>query len=86
MRARELARRARALYRELFRVSKAFPTANRGAYVRAKTRAEFEKNASVEGDALEEALRLGEAQVENARASAEHLTKVFADERVHARV
>lgn len=54
--------------------------------MRAKTRAEFEKNASVEGDALEEALRLGEAQVENARASAEHLTKVFADERVHARV
>ena len=32
------------------------------------------------------ALRLAAAQVDNVEATAKHLTKVFADERVHARV
>ena len=59
---------------------------NRTAYVRAKARAEYEKHASAEGETLEEALRLAAAQVDNVEASAAHLTKVFSDERVHARV
>ena len=56
------------------------------AYVRAKVRAEYEKNAALAGEEAEEALRLAAAQVDNVEATAKHLTKVFADERVHARV
>lgn len=59
---------------------------NRTAYVRAKTRAEFERHRGAEGEALEAALRLGETQRDNVASQAEHLTRVFADERVHARV
>jgi len=56
------------------------------AYVRAKARVEFERHRDAEGEALEAALRLGEAQRDNVASQAEHLTRVFADERVHARV
>ena len=56
--------------------------------MRAKVRAEYEKNAALAGEEAEEALRLAAAQVDkdNVEATAKHLTKVFADERVHARV
>ena len=54
--------------------------------MRAKVRAEYEKNAALTGEEAEEALRLAAAQVDNVEATAKHLTKVFADERVHARV
>lgn len=56
------------------------------AYVRAKVRAEFEAKRDVGAADAEEARRLGQAQLDNVRALAEHLTRVFSDERVHARV
>ena len=59
---------------------------NRTAYVRAKVRDEYERARDARGEALEAALALGRAQLDNIEASAKHLTKVFADERVHARV
>jgi hypothetical protein len=59
---------------------------NRTAYVRAKVRAEFDANRALDGEEAAAALRLGGAQLDNVKALAAHLTKVFADERVHARV
>ena len=49
-------------------------------------RAEFDANLALDGEAAAAALRLGAAQLDNVQELAAHLTKVFSDERVHARV
>ena len=64
--------------------SSAPPNAKRAARGRAKAAAGFPSFEVTR--ASQQALRLAAAQVDNVEATAKHLTKVFADERVHARV
>ena len=52
--------RALALYRSLFRCAREMPTDERKQYVQQKTRMEFELNRTLDGDDLDEALKLGE--------------------------
>lgn len=54
--------------------------------MRAKVRDGYEATRGADADAAEKAYRLGAAQLDNVEATARHLTEVFKDERVHARV
>jgi hypothetical protein len=75
--------RALVLYRDLMRVAKAMPTENRRAFVRTKARAGFARDRGKVGDEAEAAVAVGEVLLEQARAQATHLTKVFNDPRQH---
>jgi hypothetical protein len=75
--------RALVLYRDLMRVAKAMPTENRRAFVRTKARAGFARDRGKVGEEAEAAVAVGEVLLEQARAQATHLTKVFNDPRQH---
>ena len=78
---------ALSLFRRLFRAARGLPTENRVLYVRAKVRREFEAHRDERNhEKIAFLVSLGETQLDQVRAHAEHLTKVFSDPGVHARV
>lgn len=60
------AQRALSLYRQLLREARQMPTTNRQRFVRQRARQGFEAGRDALGDDLEQLMRLGETQLENA--------------------
>ena len=78
---------ALSLFRRLFRAARGLPTENRVLFVRALVRREFEAHRDErDPETVAFLVSLGETQLDQVRAHAEHLTKVFSDPGVHARV
>jgi succinate dehydrogenase assembly factor 1 len=78
---------ALSLFRSLWRASRLMPTTARKDFVRAMTRSEFELNRlETDVEKLSFLLKVGETQLDNVTAQAEHLTVTFADPRMHGRV
>ena len=83
MRAAEAA----SLFRRLLRAARGMPTANRAAFVARKVRDGFEANRrETDPERVAFLVALGETHLDQIRAQVEHLTAVFADPGVHARV
>jgi hypothetical protein len=72
--------KALSLYRKLLRAAMRMPTPNRQNFVIRKTRIEFKTSiALTDPDAINEAIRLADTNLDTVLVQAEHLTKLMKD-------
>jgi hypothetical protein len=72
--------KALSLYRKLLRAAMRMPTPNRQNFVIRKTRIEFKTSMSLtDPDAINEAIRLADTNLDTVMVQAEHLTKLMND-------
>ena len=72
--------KALSLYRKLLRAATRMPTPNRQNFVIRKTRAEFKASMTItDPDAINEAIRLADTNLDTVLVQAEHLTKLMKD-------
>ena len=73
-------RKALSLYRKLMRAAMKMPTPNRQNFVIRKTRTEFKAAMSLtDPEAINEAIRLADTNLDTVLVQAEHLTKLAND-------
>jgi len=71
---------ARRIFRKLMRAAMKMPTPNRQNFVIRKTRTEFKAAISLsDSDAINEAIRLADTNLDTVMVQAEHLTKLMKD-------
>eukprot|EP00750_Incisomonas_marina_P014955 INCI1802.2.p1 GENE.INCI1802.2~~INCI1802.2.p1 ORF type:complete len:206 (+),score=37.63 INCI1802.2:216-833(+) len=69
--------KARSLYREIIRASKAMPTINRRDFIRARARREFDlATGETDPEKIDFHLRFAETQLESIKVQAQHLTEL----------
>jgi hypothetical protein len=72
--------KALSLYRKLLRAAMRMPTPNRRNFVVRKTRIEFKTSMTLtDADAINEAIRLADTNLDTVLVQAEHLTKLMKD-------
>ena len=72
--------KALSLYRKLLRGAQKMPTPNRQNFVIRKTRTEFKASVGLtDPDAIHEAIRLADTNLDTVLVQAEHLTKLMKD-------
>mmetsp|Transcript_38587 Transcript_38587/g.38949 ORF Transcript_38587/g.38949 Transcript_38587/m.38949 type:complete len:88 (-) Transcript_38587:1950-2213(-) len=72
--------KALSIFRKLMRAAMKMPTPNRQNFVIRKTRTEFKAAISLsDSDAINEAIRLADTNLDTVMVQAEHLTKLMND-------
>lgn len=72
--------KALSLYRQLLREAQKMPTPNRKNFVIRKTRIEFKASVGLtDADAINEAIRLADTNLDTVMVQAEHLNKLMKD-------
>jgi Complex 1 protein (LYR family) len=72
--------KALSLYRKLLRAAMRMPTPNRQNFVIRKTRTEFKASMTLtDPEAINEAIRLADTNLDTVLVQAEHLTKLMKD-------